>query len=58
LSRRIAAAGRADKPVITFRMTDVDDAADVFTMRLDETALKPATRTPQHDGAPDWGATK
>jgi hypothetical protein len=39
-------------------MTGVDDAADVFTMRLDGTALKPATRTPLHDSAPDWGATK
>lgn len=30
--------------------------ADVYTMRLDGTALKPATRTPNLDGWPAWGS--
>jgi len=29
--------------------------ADVFTMRIDGTNLKPATRTPNLDGWPSWG---
>jgi Tol biopolymer transport system component len=30
--------------------------ADVFTMRINGTNLKPATRTPNLDGWPTWGS--
>jgi Tol biopolymer transport system component len=46
-----------DGTSITFGMTGVDDAADLFTMHLDGTAATPVTRTPLHDSAPDWGGT-
>jgi Tol biopolymer transport system component len=44
-----------DGTSITFGMTGIDEAADVYTMHIDGTALKPVTRTPLHDSAPDWG---
>jgi TolB protein len=44
-----------DGTSITFAMTGIADAADVFTMRLDEPAATPVTRMPLHDSAPDWG---
>jgi Tol biopolymer transport system component len=43
---------------ITFGSTGVNDQADVFTMRLDGSAVSPVTRTPQWDSAPDWGGTR
>jgi TolB protein len=46
-----------DGTSITFAMTGIADAADVFTMRLDRTTSTPVTRTPLHDSAPDWGGT-
>jgi TolB protein len=45
-----------DGTSIAFGMMGVDEAADVFTMRIDGTGLDPVTRTPLHDSAPDWGA--
>jgi Tol biopolymer transport system component len=46
-----------DGTSIAFGMTGVAEAADVFTMRTDGTGLKPVTRTPLHDSAPDWGTS-
>jgi Tol biopolymer transport system component len=43
---------------IAFGMTGVGDAADVYTIHLDGTALKPVTRTVLHDSAPDWGGSQ
>jgi TolB protein len=54
-TRVYSASFSPDGTSITFGMTGVDDAADVFTMRLDGTALTPVTRTPLPDSAPDWG---
>ena len=47
-----------DGSSITFGMTGVDGAADVFTMNADGTGIKPVTRTPLWDSAPDWGGIK
>jgi len=46
-----------DGTSITLGMSGVDDAADVYTMHLDGTAITPVTRTPQWDSAPDWAAS-
>ena len=47
-----------DGRAITFGMTGVGGAADVYTMRVDGTRIRPVTRTPQWDSAPDWGGVK
>lgn len=41
---------------ITFAKSGVGGQADVFTMRLDGTDVRPVTRTARWDSAPDWGA--
>lgn len=56
-TRLYSASFSPDGTSITFGITGINDAADVFTMRLDGTALTPVTRTPLHDSAPDWGGT-
>jgi TolB protein len=54
-TRVYSASFSPDGTAITLGLMGVDDAADVFTMRLDGTALTPVTRTPLPDSAPDWG---
>ena len=54
-TRVYSASFSPDGTSITLGMAGVEDAADVFTMRLDGTAVTPLTRTPLPDSAPDWG---
>jgi TolB protein len=46
-----------DGSSIAFGMAGVAGAADVYTMHADGTGVKPVTRTPLQDSAPDWGTT-
>ena len=41
---------------ITFAKAGRGGAADVFVMRTDGSGIRPVTRTPLWDSAPDWGA--
>jgi TolB protein len=43
---------------ITFGSIGVNDQADVFTMRVDGSAVSPVTRSPEWDSAPDWDGTR
>jgi Tol biopolymer transport system component len=54
-TRLYSASFSPDGTAITLGLMGVAEAADVFTMRLDGTALMPVTRTPLPDSAPDWG---
>jgi TolB protein len=56
--RLYSASFSPDGASITFGATGINDMADVFTMRVDGTAVTPVTRTPQWDSAPDWGGLK
>jgi dipeptidyl aminopeptidase/acylaminoacyl peptidase len=40
---------------ITVSLTGVSDQPDVYVMRTNGHALRPVTRTPEWDSAPDWG---
>ena len=44
-----------DGRFITVALGGVNDQPDVFVMRADGTRLRPVTRTPSWDSAPDWG---
>jgi TolB protein len=39
-------------------MSGIDGQADVWTIGIDGAGLRPVTRTPLWDSAPDWGGTK
>ena len=43
---------------ITFAKSGVGGLADVFTMRLNGTDVRPVTRTARWDSAPDWGPAR
>jgi Tol biopolymer transport system component len=40
---------------IAFGKTGTGDEPDVFVMKADGTGVRPVTRTPSWDSAPDWG---
>lgn len=54
-TRLYTASFSPDGSSIALGLMGVNDASDVFTMRLDGTALTTVTRTPLTDSAPDWG---
>jgi TolB protein len=43
---------------ITFGLTGIGGAADVWTMRADGTRMRPVTRTATWDSAPDWAGVR
>jgi Tol biopolymer transport system component len=43
---------------ITLGLEGTGGAADVYTMRTDGSDLRPVTRTPERDSAPDWGGRR
>ena len=52
----LSASYSPDGRSVTVALGGVDDQPDVFVMRADGTGLRPVTRTPAWDSAPDWGA--
>ncbi len=43
---------------ITLGLEGTGGAADVYTMRTHSSDLRPVTRTPERDSAPDWGGRR